>query len=107
MTAANAPALVADRAEMLIDAKHDQYEFGGDARKHHPGNYAGNAGQHDQKPAEWTDRHRGKPGKNAGDAEQYRQRDDQPVKRLDDGGRDEAVPLKQIAKFEHRHFSGA
>ena len=33
------------------------------------------------------------------------QRDDQPVEGLDDGGRDEAVPLKQIPKFKHRSFS--
>src|ERR1019366_410860 len=37
--------------------------------------------------------------------EQRNQRDDQPVKGLDDGGRDEAVPLKQIPKFKHRSFS--
>ena len=57
------------------------------------------------KSAERTDRHRGQAGKNAGDAEQRDQRDDQPVKGLDDGGRDEAVPLKQIPKFKHRSFS--
>ena len=32
-------------------------------------------------------------------------RDHQPVEGLDDGGRDKAVPLKQILKIEHRSFS--
>src|SRR5205814_789852 len=43
--------------------------------------------------------------KNAGDTEQHDQSDHQPVKRLDDRGGDEAVPLKQILKIEHRWFS--
>jgi len=57
------------------------------------------------KSAERADRHRGQAGKNAGDAEQADQRDHQPVEGLDDGGRDETVPLKQIPKFKHRSFS--
>jgi preprotein translocase subunit SecD len=44
-------------------------------------------------------------GKDAGNAEQHDQADHQPVERLDDRGRDEAVPLKQIPKFKHRSFS--
>src|SRR5450432_4184917 len=98
-------ALVADRAEVLVDAKHDQDEFGGYPRKDHPDDHAGDRGQQQDKSAEWADRHCGQPGKNAGDAEQPDQRDHQPVKGLDDGGRNEAVPLKQIAKFKHRSFS--
>src|SRR4030088_375981 len=98
-------ALVADRAEVLVDAEHDQDEFGGDARKHDADDHAGDRGQELNETAERADRHRGKPAKNAGDAEQADERDDQPVKGLDDGGGDEAVPLKQIPKFKHRWFS--
>ena len=59
--------------------------------------------QHDE-AAERADRHRGEAGENAGNAEQHDQADHQPVKRLDDRGRDETVPLKQILKIEHRSF---
>src|SRR3979409_752789 len=98
-------ALVADRAKVLVDAEHDQDEFGGDARKHDPDHHAGDRGQELNESAERADRHRGKAGENAGNAEQADERDDQPVKGLDDGGCDEAVPLKQIPKFKHRWFS--
>src|SRR5512140_3463000 len=90
---------------MLVDAKHDQDEFGGDARKYDSDDYAGDRGQQQDESAERADRHRGQAGEDAGDAEQRNQRDDQPIKRLDDGGRDEAVPLKQIPKVKHRWFS--
>ena len=89
-------ALVADCAEVLVDAKHDQDEFGGDTRKDDPDHHAGDRGQQQDKSAERADRHRGQSRKNAGDAEQPDQRDHQPVKGLDDGGRDEAVPTVPI-----------
>ena len=84
--------LVADGAEVLVDAKHDQDEFRGDARENDSDHHAGNRGQQHDESAERADRHRGQAGKNAGDAEQADQRDHQPVEGLDDGGRDEAVP---------------
>src|SRR5207248_7714811 len=37
--------LIADRAEMLVDAEDDQDEFRGDARKHHADHDAGDRGQ--------------------------------------------------------------
>ena len=37
--------LVADRAKMLVDAKHDQNEFRSDARKHDSDEYPGDRGQ--------------------------------------------------------------
>ena len=46
-----------------------------------------------------------RPEKMPDNAEQHNQRHDQPVKCLDDGGRDETVPLKQIPKFKHLSFS--
>src|SRR6476661_9852491 len=98
-------ALVADGAEVLVDAKYDQDEFGGNARKNDSDYHAGDRGQQQNESAERADRHGGQTGKNAGDAEQADQRDHQPVESLDDGGRDEAVPLKQIPKFKHRSFS--
>jgi hypothetical protein len=91
---------------MLVDAEDDQDEFRGDARKHHAYHDTGDRGQQQDKPAERADRHRGKRRKDSGQAEQDDQADDQPVESLDDRGRDEAVPLKQILKIEHRWFSG-
>src|ERR1700722_13531750 len=52
-------ALVADRAEMLIDAKHDQDEFRGDARKNDTDHHAGDRGEQQNESAERADRHRG------------------------------------------------
>src|ERR1700744_1158925 len=97
--------LVADGAEMFVDAEYDQDEFGGDARKDHADDHAGGRGKHQDEPAERTHRHGGEAGENAGDAEQHDQRDHQPVEGLDDGRRDKAVPLKQILKIKHRSFS--
>src|SRR5260221_14462640 len=99
--------LITDGAEVLIDAEHDQDEFGGNARKNDSDHYAGDRGQQQNESAERADRHRGQSGKDAGDAEQADQRDHQPVKGLDDGRRGKAVPLKQIPKFKHLAFSPA
>ena len=84
--------LIADGAEMLVDAKHDQDEFGGNARKNDSDHHAGDRGQQQNESAERANRHGGQTGKKAGDAEQADQRDHQPVEGLDDGGRDETVP---------------
>ena len=59
-------ALVADRAEMLVDAKHDQDEFRGDARKHDADHDAGDRGQQQDESAERADRHRGQAREDAG-----------------------------------------
>src|SRR3954464_11387343 len=98
--------LIPDRAQVLVDSEDDQNEFRGDARKHHAYHDTGDRGQQQDEPAERADRHRGKRRKDSGQAEQYDQADDQPVESLDDRGCDEAVPLKQILKIEHRWFSG-
>ena len=66
--------------------------------------HAGDRGQQQDESAERRDRHRGEAGEDAGNAEQHDQADHQPVERLDDRGRDETVPLKQILKIEHRSF---
>lgn len=63
-------ALVADRAEVLVDAKHDQHEFCRDAGENDADDNAGDRGQQLYEPAERADRHRCKAGKDAGDAEQ-------------------------------------
>ena len=57
--------------------------------------------QHDE-TAERADRHQGEAVEDAGNAEQHDQADHQPVERLDDRRRDEAVPLEQVLKIEHR-----
>src|SRR6266850_5477042 len=99
--------LISDRAEMLVDAEDDQDEFRGDARKHHADHDAYDRGQQQDEPAERTDRHRGQPRENPGQAEQYDQADDQPVKRLDDRRGYEPVPLKKVMKIEHFNFPRA
>src|SRR5579872_2054926 len=98
-------ALIADRAEMLIDAKDDQDEFGRDAREDNADDDAGDRGQQLYETSERADGHRRQAGENAGDSEQSDERDGQPVKGLDDRGGNKAVPLKQILKIQHRCFS--
>ena len=84
-------ALVADRAKMFVDAKHDQDEFRRDPREDDADNDAGDRGQQLNESPERADRHRSQTGKNAGNTEQTDQCNDEPVKCLDDGGCDEAV----------------
>ena len=43
-------SLVADRAKMLVDAKHDQNEFRRDAREHDSDEYPGDRGQQQNEP---------------------------------------------------------
>ena len=63
-------ALVADRAEVLVDAKHDQDKFRRDARENDADDDAGDRGQQLNESAERADGHRGEAGKDAGDAKQ-------------------------------------
>jgi hypothetical protein len=84
-------ALVADGAEVLIDAEYDQDELRSDAREHDADDDAGDRGKQHQKTAERADRHRGEAGKDTGNTHQADQRNNEPVERLDDGGRDETV----------------
>src|SRR6476620_811261 len=91
---------------MLVDAENDQDEFRADARKDHTYNDAGNRGQQHYESVERTDGHRRKRRQDSGNPEQRDHRHDKPVERLDDRGRDETVPLKQVLKVEHRWFSG-
>ena len=82
---------------MLVDAEYDQDEFRKDAAEHDADDDAGDRGEQQQEAAERVDRHYRKSGQDAGEAEQADQRDDEPVERLDDGGRDETflpVPIR-------------
>ena len=76
---------------MLVDAEHDEDEFRNDAREHDADDDARDRVEQHQESGERADRHRGKPRNDAGDAEQANQRDHEPVERLDDSGRYEAV----------------
>jgi len=105
MTALSHLPLVADGAEVFVDAEYDQDEFGDDAREHDADDDGCDAGQYHDEPAERADRHRRQPGEDPGNAEQDHQCDGQPVEGLNDRRRDEPVPLKQIPKFKHRTFS--
>src|SRR5947209_8360263 len=97
--------LIANRAEMFVDTEYDQNELGRDAREDDADDDARNRGQQLDEAAERADRHCREAGENACDAEQSDERDNQPVKRLDDRRRNETIPLKQILKIEHRRFS--
>src|SRR5262249_23271437 len=92
---------LADRAEMLVDAEHDQHELGDDAREDHADHHSDQAGNDPEQTAERTERHQGEPGDDAGEAEQNRNADCEPIKDLDDRRRDEPFPLEQVAIIEH------
>ena len=82
-------SLVADRAEVFVDTKHDQDELRDDTREHDADDDAGDRIEQHQKSAERADRHRGEAGKDAGNAHQADQCNHEPVECLDDGGCDE------------------
>src|SRR5262249_32825167 len=92
---------LADRAEMLVDAEHDQHELGDDAREDHPDHRPDQAADDPEQTAERRERHQGEPGYDAGEAEQGRNADREPVENFDDRRRDEPFPLEQVAKIEH------
>src|SRR6516165_5674073 len=94
-------ALIADRAEMLVDAKHDEDELGGNSRENDPGDGADDAGKDDDEPAERTYRHGRQAGKDTGQAEENDQADHKAIERLDDSRRDECVPLEKVPVIEH------
>ena len=58
-------ALVADCAEVFVDAEYDQDEFRENAREHDPDHHAGDAGEQHQKSTKWADRHGGEAGEDA------------------------------------------
>src|SRR5215475_5795265 len=90
---------LADRAEMLVDAEHDQHELGDDAREDHADHRPDQAADDPEQPAERAERHQREPGDDAGEAEQNRNADREPIKDLDDRRRDEPFPLEQVAKI--------
>src|SRR5262249_45037138 len=92
---------LADRAEMLVDAEHDQHELGDDAREDHADHHSDQAGDDPEQTAERAERHQGEAGDDAGEAEQNRNADCEPIEDLDDRRRDEPFPLEQVAKIEH------
>jgi hypothetical protein len=87
---------------MLIDAKHDQKEFGKDAGEYDPDHQANEAAQDREQAGKRMQRHERETGYDAGKREQNRHPDREPVKNLDDRRRDEPLPLKQIPIIEHQ-----
>src|SRR6478752_4505836 len=98
-------AATSDRTEMLVDAEHDQDEFGDDPREQHADRHPQQAAQQHEHADAGAGRHHLYRGPDAGEAEQNDEGDGQPEEQLDDRGRDEALPLKQVAKAEHRWVS--
>src|SRR5262245_14152763 len=86
---------------MLVDAEHDQYELGDDAREDHADHHPDQAGDDPEQTREWTERHQRETGYDAGESEQSRNTDREPVEDLDDGRRNEPFPLEQVANIEH------
>src|SRR5262249_24833465 len=94
-------AAIADRAEVLVDAEHDEDEFGDDAREHDAGHHPGDAQHGHDEAGNRTIGHQRKRRDHAVKAAQDRHGDAQPVEQLDDRRRDETLPLKQLAGVEH------
>src|SRR5690349_6959312 len=88
-------ALLADRAEMFVDAEDDQHELGSDAGEDDADQDTHETGEHDEKACERIGPHRHQPGKDARQAVQHGEYDREPVEDLDDRGRNETVPLKE------------
>ena len=87
---------------MLIDAKHDQKEFGKDAGEYDPDHQANEAAQDREQAGKRMQRHERETGYDAGKREQNRHPDREPVKDLDDRRRDEPIPLKQVPIIENQ-----
>jgi hypothetical protein len=98
-------ALIPDRSQMLIDAKYNEHEFGSDSR--HDDAHAGaeHAGDKKDDADEWIISHRRQRTDRAGETEQNRNDDCQPIKDLNHSGRDEPLPLEKITKAEHEATS--
>jgi hypothetical protein len=94
-------ALIPDRAEVLVDAKDDEDELGGDPREDNPGDDADDARKDDNETAERAYRHCRQAGKDTGQAEENDQTDHEAIERLDDSRGDECVPLEKVPVIEH------
>ncbi len=86
---------------MLVDAKHDEHEFGGDAREDDADEGAEQTGDQKNEADERIERHGLQGGDRAGDPQQHENDDREPVKHLDHGGRHEPFPLEKVAEAEH------
>jgi hypothetical protein len=86
---------------MLVDAKHDEHEFGDDARQDHAHEGAKHAYDQQDHADERIIRHRRQRTHCAGATEQDGNHDREPIEDLDHGGRHEPLPLEQIAEAEH------
>src|SRR5580704_15882121 len=94
-------SLIPDGAEMLVDAKHDEHEFGGDAGEDDTDEGAEQAGDQQNKPNERVECHDLQGGDRAGDPQQHENDDREPIEHFDHGGRHEPLPLEQVAEAEH------
>jgi hypothetical protein len=98
-------ALVPDRSQMLIDTKYNEHEFGSDSRHDNAHGGAEHAGDEKDDADKWIIRHGRQRTDRAGEAEQNRNDDCQPIKDLNHSGRDKPFPLEKITKAEHEATS--
>src|SRR6202035_5816543 len=94
-------ALAADRAEVLVDAEHDQDELGADAGEDHADQGDQYAGDHGEHAGDRVHQHEPQSAEDGLQAGQHRHGDREPIEDLDDRWRDEAFPLKKVANVEH------
>ena len=88
---------VADGAEVLVDAEHDQHEFRDDAREHDADQHADQAGDDHEQRRERVRRIIASPVKMPDRPSSTDRHDREPIEDLDDRRRDEAFPLEQVA----------
>src|SRR3954469_13512009 len=74
---------LADGAEMLVDAEHDQHELGDDAGEDHADDHPDQAGNNIEQAGERTERHQRQAGYDAGKAEQQCDAEREPIEYLD------------------------
>src|ERR1700751_920390 len=86
---------------MLVDAKHNEHEFGGDTRHDDSHNHREEAENEKDHADKWIINHRGERADHAGKTEQNGNHDRQPIEDLNHSGRDESLPLEKITKTEH------
>jgi len=92
---------IPDRRQMLVDAEHHQDELRGDARGQNTDQHSGEAGDCREGAGDRVERERAERGHQPREARQDHDHDHQPIEQLDDGRRDETLPLEQVADIEH------
>jgi hypothetical protein len=95
-------SLVPDGAKVLVDTENDQDEFGDNPRQDYSHAGAEQARDEENHSDERVERHSSERGNGPCKPDQHRHHHREPVKKFDDSGRDEPLPLEQIADAHAR-----